>query len=338
MFKGESRGSGALMDKKRLGTLEVSALGLGCMGMTGFYGHADQEQCVQTIQTAFEQGVSFFDTADNYGFGENEVLLGEAIAPFRNKVSIATKVGVVRSKENPSAVSINGKPEYIKNQCAASLKRLRVSTIDLYYLHHLDPHTPIEETMHAMAELVAEGKIRHIGLGEIGTENIRRAHKIYPITAIQAEYSLFFRETEKRLIPLCQELGIGLVACAPLCRSLLTGSIASFDGLQAHDFRRFFPRFSQTNLPHNLKIVEDLRKIAKKKACSLSQLALGWLSSQSSSIVPIFGTNQSSHLIENISPMKFSASDIREINEMMAQVSIQGDRLTDAARPFYRID
>lgn len=326
------------MDKKRLGTLEVSALGLGCMGMTGFYGHADREQCVQTIQTAFEQGVSFFDTADNYGFGENEVLLGEATAPFRNKVSIATKVGVVRSKENPSAVSINGKPEYIKNQCAASLKRLRVSTIDLYYLHHLDPHTPIEETMHAMAELVAEGKVRHIGLGEIGTENIRRAHKIYPITAIQAEHSLFFRETEKRLIPLCQELGIGLVACAPLSRGLLTGVITSFDAFQPNDFRKFFPRFSEANLPHNLQIVESLRKIANTKSCSLAQLALGWVLSQSPSIVPIVGTTKPSHLLEDLSKIRLSESEIHAINKVVAQASIQGDRLTDSAKSFYQTD
>jgi aryl-alcohol dehydrogenase-like predicted oxidoreductase len=326
------------MDKKRIGKLEVSALGLGCMGMTGCYGNADRAECNRVIQAAFEKGISFFDTADNYGFGENEVLLGEAIAPFRNKVSIATKVGVIHSKENPNAVSINGKPEYIKSQCLISLKRLGVSTIDLYYLHHLDPHTPIEKTMHAMAELVAEGKIRHIGLGEVGTDNIRRAHKIHPITAIQAEYSLFSREPEKHLIPLCQELGIGLVACAPLCRGLLTGSITSFNAFQLNDFRRFFPRFSEANFPHNLKIAENLRKIAKTKSCSLSQLALGWVSSQSSSIVPIFGTTKPSHLIENISKMGFSESDIREINEAVAQGSVHGDRLPDAAKSLYRTD
>ena len=176
------------MDKKRIGTLEVSALSLGCMGMTGFYGNTDREQCIQTIQTAFEQGISFFDTADNYGFGENESLVGAAIAPFREKVSIATKVGVVRSRETPNIVSINGAPEYIKKQCAISLKRLGVSTIDLYYLHHIDPNTPIEETIHAMAQLVAEGMVRHLGLGELSAENIRRANKVHPITAIQAEY------------------------------------------------------------------------------------------------------------------------------------------------------
>lgn len=326
------------MDKKKIGKMEVSALGLGCMGMTGFYGTADRNECKRIIQTAFEKGISHFDTADNYGFGDNEVMLGEAISPFRNKISIATKVGVVRSKENPSAVSINGKPEYIKNQCLISLKRLGVSTIDLYYLHHLDPHTPIEETMHAMAELVAEGKIRYIGLGEVGTENIRRAHKVHPITAVQAEYSLFFREPEKRLIPLCQELSIGLVACAPLCRGLLTGAITSFGALQSNDFRRFFPRFAESNLPHNLQLVERLRKIARAKPCSLAQLALGWLSSQSPHIMPIFGTTKPSHLIEDLSQVQFSKSEIHDINAVVDQLSVHGDRLTEAARPLYHTD
>jgi aryl-alcohol dehydrogenase-like predicted oxidoreductase len=327
------------MDKKRLGkNLEVSALGLGCMGMTGFYGDVDKKECEKIIHAAFEKGVSMFDTADNYGFGENEELLGRAIAPFRGKVSVATKVGVVRSRENPKAVSINAKPEYIKNQCAISLKRLGISTIDLYYLHHLDPHTPIEETMYAMKELVLEGKIRYVGLGEVGSENIRRAHKIHPITAIQAEYSLFSREPEKLLIPLCKELNIGLVACAPLCRGLLSGAITSSNTFRPDDFRRFFPRFSETNLPHNLKIVAELSKIAKMKSCSLSQLALGWVSSQSSFIIPIFGTTGLSHLIEDISEIKLSKSEIDTINRVVIEGSVHGDRLTDTAKPLYRTD
>ena len=267
------------MDKKRIGTLEVSALSLGCMGMTGFYGNADREQCIQTIQTAFEQGISFFDTADNYGFGENESLLGSAIAPFRGKVSIATKVGVVRNRETPNIVSINGTPEYIKKQCTISLKRLGISTIDLYYLHHIDPNTPIEETVHAMAQLVAEGMVRHIGLGELSAENIRRAHKVHPITVIQAEYSLFSREAEKHIIPLCKELGIGFVACAPICRGLLSGDITSFQDLAPDDSRRKFPRFEPKNLAHNLKTVLALKKVALHKSFSLSQLALAWVSS-----------------------------------------------------------
>jgi aryl-alcohol dehydrogenase-like predicted oxidoreductase len=326
------------MDKKRIGGLEVSAFGLGCMGMTGFYGNVDREECKKTIQIAFEKGITLFDTADNYGFGENEALLGEAIAPFRNQVSIATKVGVVLSKEHPKTVSINGTLKYIKSQCHISLKRLGVSTIDLYYLHHLDPSTPIEETMHAMAELIREGKIRHIGLGEIGTENIRRAHKIHPVTTIQAEYSLIFREPEKRLIPICEELGIGFIACAPLGRGLLTGSIQSFNGLQSTDFRKVFPRFSKENLPHNLQIVENLKKIAKKKSCSLSQLALGWISSQSESVIPIFGTTKATHLTENVSRVKVTETEIAAINQIVARGEILGCRLTDAAKLLYYDD
>ena len=327
-----------MMDKKRIGALEVSALGLGCMGMTGFYGNADRADCKKIIQMAYEKGISFFDTADSYGFGINEELVGEAIAPFRNKVIIGTKVGVARNPENPSAVSINGKPDYIKNQCHASLKRLKVSCIDLYYLHHLDPNTPIEETMLAMKELVLEGKVRYVGLGEVGSENIRRAHKIHPITAIQAEYSLFFREPETLLIPLCKELGIGLVACAPLCRGLLSGSFMSYKSIPSNDFRRFFPRFSESNLPHNLKLIENLRKVAEAKSCSLSQLALGWISYKSSSIVPIFGTTKSSHVIENIDEVRLSEEDVAAINQLMGDESIHGERLTEAARPFYRTD
>ncbi len=324
------------MDKKRIGnTLEVSALGLGCMGMTGFYGAADRKECEKLIQTAFEKGITLFDTADNYGLGENEELLGRAVAPFRKHITIATKVGVIRSKD---AISINGTPEYIKQQCMVSLRRLGISTIDLYYLHHLDSHTPIEETMHAMKELVREGKIRHIGLGEVGTDNIRRAHKIHPITAIQAEYSLFTREAEERLIPLCDELGIGFIACAPLCRGLLTGTISSFSALQPNDFRRLFPRFSENNLPHNNRIVGSLRTIADRKACSLSQLALGWIASRFPSIVPLFGTTQASHLVENLSPLQLSTVEMDAIHKMLSHTSVQGDRLTDSARPLYRTD
>ena len=328
------------MDKKRIGTLEVSALSLGCMGMTGFYGNADRERCIQTIQTAFEQGISFFDTADNYGFGENESLLGSAIAPFREKVSIATKVGVVRNRETPNVVSINGTPEYIKKQCTVSLKRLGVSTIDLYYLHHLDPNTPIEETIHAMAQLVAEGMVRHIGLGELSAANIRRAHTVHPITAIQAEYSLFSREAEKRIIPLCRELGIGFVACAPICRGLLSGSITSFQDLAPNDSRRKFPRFESENLAHNLKIVSALKKVAQHKPCSLSQLALAWISSQSDSFIPLFGTTQPMHLMENAKSTEFlfTQIEIDAINEIVSNGVIHGDRHPEAVKPLYKTD
>lgn len=326
------------MDKKRLGTLEVSALGLGCMGMTGFYGNADRDQCIQAIIVAFEQGINFFDTADSYGFGENEVLVGTALAPFRNKVCIATKVGVVRNRRTPNIVSINGTPEYIRQQCIASLKRLGISTIDLYYLHHADSHTPIEESIKAMSQLVLEGKVRHIGLGEMSAEHIRRAHSVHPVTAIQAEYSLFSREAENHIIPICKELGIGLVACAPISRGLLSETMSPFINLRSDDFRRKFPRFESENFAHNCKIVSALSTVAQGRSCSLSQLALGWVSSQSPSFIPLFGTTQGAHVQENIKSLEisFTQSEINSINEIVSKGVVQGSRHPDVAKQFYR--
>lgn len=315
------------MNKKKLGSIEVSGLGLGCMGMTGFYGPAEREECIRAIQLAYEQGVTFFDTADNYGFGENESLVGSAIAPFRNHVMVATKVGVVRNRETPGVFSINGTPEYIKKQCTVSLKRLGVETIDLYYLHHLDPKTPIEKTIQAMAELIVEGKVRHIGLGEMSADAIRRAHKIHPITAVQAEYSLFSREASNSIIPLCKELGIGFVACAPLSRGLLTGCISSPQSLAPNDSRRKFPRFEPENLTHNLKVVAALKKIALAKSCTLSQLALSWISSQYP--IPLFGTTQSDHLLENLKSSKvlLTQTELHTIEELLSKKPIQGTKL-----------
>lgn len=326
------------MGKKRLGSLEVSNLALGCMGMTGFYGHVNREQCIQTIQRAFELGISLFDTADNYGFGANEELVGSAIAPFRDKVSIATKVGVVRSKEAPNRVSINGTAEYIKQQCTVSLKRLGVSVIDLYYLHHVDPNTPIEETIHAMTQLVAEGKVRHLGLGEISAENIRRAHKIHPITAVQAEYSLFSRGAEKQIIPLCKELGIQFIACAPLGRGLLSGKITSIQDLASDDFRLQFPRFESANLAHNFKIVSALKKKTLAKSCHLSQQALAWVSSQS--FIPLFGTTQGSHLQENVrsEDILFTREEIHSMNEIVSKEGVRGARHPESSRRLYEMD
>lgn len=328
------------MNKKQLGSLEISALGLGCMGMSGFYGEVDREQCFQTIQAAFELGITFFDTADNYGFGDNEILVGAAIAPFRNKVSIATKVGVVRKRETPNIFSINGSPEYIKQQCTASLRRLGISTIDLYYLHHIDPKTPIEQSIHAMAELVAEGKILHIGLGEMPAEYIRRAHKIHPITAIQIEYSLFSRDAESHLIPLCKELGIGLIACAPLCRGLLSANNHSFDNLSSNDARRMFPRFESGNLTHNLQIVSMLKKLAQHKSCTVAQLALAWIAHQSATFVPLFGTTQEAHVQENIKSMKIklTQTEVNAINEILQKNTVRGARLPAIVKNIYQAD
>ena len=250
------------------------------------------------------------------------------------------KPRVVRNREIPNIVSINGTPEYIKNQCAISLKRLGVSTIDLYYLHHIDPNIPIEETIHAMAQLVADGMVRYLGLGELSAENIRRAHKVHPITAIQAEYSLFSREAEGHIIPLCKELEIGFVTCAPICRGFLCGDITSFHDLAPNDFRRKFPRFESENLTHNLKIISALKKVVQHKHCSLSQLALAWIFSQSASFVPIFGTTRPAHLIENIKSMDvlLTKPEIDAINEIVSNGVVYGARHPEMVKPLYKTD
>lgn len=300
-------------------------IALGCMGMTGFYGPVDRTQCIQTIRQAFDLGVRLFDTADNYGVGENEVLLGEAVASFRNQITLSTKVGVL-----PRSSALNGKSDYIKEQCEKSLKRLGVSSIDLYYLHHADPATPIEESIQAMVQLKEQGKVRQIGLGELSLENIRRAHKTHPIAVVQAEYSLFFRSPEKSLIPLCKELGIRFLACAPLSRGLLGG--ASFESMAATDFRRKFPRFEPENLKHNLKIVGTLKKFADAKSSTLAQLALSWVSSQS--IQPLVGTT--SHIEEDVKKIPLSQHEIEALKNIA--VDIRGHRLTEFSRHLYETD
>jgi aryl-alcohol dehydrogenase-like predicted oxidoreductase len=326
------------MDMKKNHTLKVSGLGLGCMGMTGFYGQVNENQCIQTIRTAFENGITLFDTADSYGFHKNEALVGVAIAPFRKRISIATKVGVVRSKKNPCSFSINGTPQYVKQQCINSLKQLGVPAIDLYYLHHVDLNTPIEETIQAMADLITEGLVKHIGLYEMDTQYIRRAHAVYPISVVQAEYSLFSRSAEERILPLCKELGIGFHACAPLCRGLLSGSISSFQDLPPDDFRRNFPRFQSENLRHNLSIVSALKELAIKKSCSLSQLALAWVAACSPSTIPIFGATQPIHVLENIKSMKISLTkgEIEKLNEIVSKGIVLGDRHPEMVKSLYK--
>jgi len=320
-----------------LKNLRVSPLGLGCMGMTGFYGHTDRDQCIHTIQTAVEEGITFLDTADCYGFGENERLVGSVIAPFRSNVCIATKVGVVRTRDS-SSFSINGSPNYIKESCKNSLRRLGVSVIDVYYLHHIDPQTPIEESIEAMAQLVAEGLVRSIGLGEMGAQYIRRAHAVHPITAVQAEYSLFSREAEEQILPVCQELGIGFVACSPMCRGLLSNTINSPQDLGSDDFRRHLPRFQSENLEHNLSIASALKAIAQEKECSLSQLALMWVLAHSPTIIPLVGTTQSNHLNEDIRSLDLSLTqqELERINRIVAKGAVRGDRHPEAAKKLYR--
>lgn len=316
------------MQKRKLGQLEVSSLGLGCMGMSEFYGPADEKHSIQTIQRAFELGINFFDTADMYGFGSNEELLGKAVKSFRDKIVIATKCGIVRKKEDPHSMQINGKPAYVKQQCESSLKRLGVSIIDLYYQHRVDPDTPIEETVQAMADLVKAGKVRHIGLSEATPEAIRRAQAVHPITALQSEYSLWTRGPEEEVLNTCKEFNIGFVAYSPIGRGFLSGKITSPQDLPLNDFRRLLPRFQEDNLEQNLKIVKCIEKMAASKSCTPTQLALAWVLSQSSSIVPIFGTTRQEHLQENIDCLNvhLNSEELKQLNEMIPPGSAHGER------------
>jgi len=246
------------MDTRALGTLEVSALGLGCMGMSDFYGARDEGEAIATIHRAIELGVTLLDTADMYGPHTNEQLVGRAIADRRDAVVVATKFGIVRDPEDPTKRSVNGRPEYVQSACDASLRRLAVDHIDLYYQHRVDPDTPIEETVGAMGELVAAGKIRHLGLSEAGPETLRRAHAVHPVAALQTEYSLWSRDPEDEILPTCRELGIGFVPYSPLGRGFLSGTIRSLDDLDADDYRRYSPRFQGENLQRNLDLVAQI--------------------------------------------------------------------------------
>lgn len=316
------------MQKRKLGQLEVSSLGLGCMGMSEFYGPADEKRSIQTIQRAFELGITFFDTADMYGFGSNEELLGKAVKSFRDKIVIATKFGIVRKKEDPHSRQINGKPVYVKQQCESSLKRLGVSTIDLYYQHRVDPDTPIEETVKAMADLVKAGKVRYIGLSEATPEAIRRAQAVHPITALQSEYSLWTRGPEEEVLDTCREFNIGFVAYSPLGRGFLSGKITSPQDLSPSDFRRLLPRFQEDNLEHNLTIVKCIEKMAASKGCTPTQLALAWVLHQSPSIVPIFGTTRQEHLLEDVDCLNehLNPEELKELNAMIPPGSAHGER------------
>jgi aryl-alcohol dehydrogenase-like predicted oxidoreductase len=305
------------MQTRKLGGLAVSAIGLGCMGMSAFYGPRDEKESLATIDRSLELGCTFLDTADVYGPHTNEELVGKAIKGRRDKFVIATKFAIVIGP-GPNARSINGKPEYVKSACDASLKRLGIDTIDLYYQHRVDPNTPIEETVGAMAELVKQGKVRYLGLSEAGANTLRRACKVHQITALQSEYSLWTRDPEDEILPACRELGIGLVAYSPLGRGFLTGQIRKYEDLAADDYRRFSPRFQGENFGKNLELVARVEAIAKEKKCTAGQLALAWVMAQGEDIVPIPGTKRRKYLEENLGALevKLTLADLKRIDEV----------------------
>ena len=299
------------MKQRCLGELRVAAIGLGCMGMSEFYGAVDptgidEAEVVATLQRAIELGVNMLDTADIYGFGENEKLIGRAVMGRRDKVVVATKFGILRKKEDRAYRGVSAKPEYVRAACDASLARLGSDFIDLYYVHRVDPLTPIEETMHALTLLVREGKVRYIGLSNVSAETLRRAHAVYPIAAVQNEYSLWSREADNELLPACRELGVGFVPYSPLGRGFLSGEIKRLEDLAPNDFRRSQPQFQGGNFPKNLALVERVKTIAAKKGCLPSQLALAWVLAQGETIVPIPGTKRRKYLEENIAAAQLS--------------------------------
>jgi aryl-alcohol dehydrogenase-like predicted oxidoreductase len=280
--------------------LVVSRQGLGCMGMSEFYGDTDEAESTATIHRALDLGVNFLDTADAYGIGANEELVGRAIRDRRGEVVLATKFGVVRDPDNRSFFGIKGDPEYVRQACDASLRRFGVDHVDLYYQHRSDPDTPIEETVGAMAELVAAGKVRFLGLSEVTADQLRRAHAVHPITAVQSEYSLWVRELEDEVLPAMRELGVGLVAYSPLGRGFLTGTVSEPDALSDNDFRRHIPRWQGENFDVNLRIVDTVREVAAAKGVAPAQVALAWVHSRGSDVVPIPGTKRRKYLEENV--------------------------------------
>ncbi len=320
------------MNKRRLGTqgLQTSAIGLGCMGMSEFYGTADEGEAIATIHRALELGVNFLDTADAYGPFKNERLVGRAIKDRRDEVVLATKFGSVRTEQG-ERLGIRGDREYVLAACNASLERLGTDHIDVYYQHRVDPNTPIEETVGAMAELVEQGKVRYLGLSEAAAETISRAHAVHPISALQSEYSLWTRDVEDEILPAIRELRIGLVAYSPLGRGFLSGRIHSVDDLEASDFRRANPRFQGENFQKNLELVERVEELAAEKGCTAAQIALAWVLAQGEDIVPIPGTTRVKNLEENVAALDVELSDeeLRDLEAVFPKGAAAGDRYAD---------
>jgi aryl-alcohol dehydrogenase-like predicted oxidoreductase len=322
------------MDKRIIGSnnLQMSKIGLGCMGLSECYGKTNDAESIKTIHKAFDLGVNHFDTADYYGAGHNEQLLGKAVAEFRHKIILASKVGLIRDKQHGEYRGVDGSPQHLKKACEASLKRLKTDYLDLLYLHRVDLDTPIEVSMAALSDLVKEGKILNIGLSEVCAETIARANQVHQLTAIQSEYSLWCREPEEKVIPLCRALKIGFVAHGPLGKGFLTGTIQSVHSLSEDDLRRSLPRFQDENITHNLTIISVLQEMAQSKGCTLPQLALAWVLAQGDDIVAISGTKTVSHLEENLKAanVQLSKKELEEITHRIPKNFPQGDLLPES--------
>jgi aryl-alcohol dehydrogenase-like predicted oxidoreductase len=316
------------MQNRKLGALEVSGQGLGCMGMSEYYGPTDENESLATIDRALELGITFLDTADAYGIGKNEQLVGKAIRGRRKEFVIATKFGFVRDATDPQKRGISGRPEYVRAACERSLERLGIETIDLYYQHRVDPAVPIEETVGAMADLVRAGKVRHLGLSEASADSIRRAHAVHPITALQSEYSLWSRDPEDGILATCRQLGIGFVAYSPLGRGFLTGEIKRFEDLASDDFRRNSPRFQGDNFSKNLALVDQVAALARARGLTPAQLALAWVMGQGRDVVPIPGTKRRSRLEENAAAadLQLTPAEMAALDALSPKGAAAGDR------------